>query len=532
MGSNDLSNDVLVLQCAMRQALRVFLPGDVLASESLRGTLCRLHEDRSATLECGKDGGSKNEQRLLLRDLSLCSLAPLAMPKSVVSTGEMQAVQWEGQAVVHANGKAVNGNRQQRADWQEGVHHMMVVASSQPMPEDLRVVGLSFSVEGMDQGWGNTGDAGVNVCVRSSNPDLDRVAIAGVVFDRRRSPARHHSVNIPLPPHAAPAAGDRLEVVLKSPNYPGWRGEITEASLKLRYEREETITSLEEPLPEVVAALGGELAIKALALCEEEFQAPPEAKRPKLDAYAADGSALQAAAAASFKLLWERLSDDSLLSLDMSHMSMSGMERHGALLDPKKAKASIAKLPQAVPRVHALIRKTGRPTELGKAMRLVERLEQLDPVGGAPPQQEARELRYRQILASISETLDALEAAIETKSPKAELVEAVLDAYADAEPHCLYRWERDVQMSHDLVCDEKTGMDAQGLEDIILARLHARRRRLVEAMLHKTKGSEATSDMHFERSSARTLSWTCSWHRVCCLRESASRFMVSVAERI
>jgi len=106
--------------------------------------------------------------------------------------------------------------------------------------------------------------------------------------------------------------------------------------------------------------------------------------------------------------------------------------------------------------------------------------------------------RCSDLLRSVGRTLDVLESSAAQGSNSQGHAEAVLAAYEEAEPHCIHRWEREVQMCHDLVCDDKTGIDAEHLEDIILRRLHVRRRRLAEEELHRAKGVAGISDMHFE----------------------------------
>jgi len=140
----------------------------------------------------------------------------------------------------------------------------------------------------------------------------------------------------------------------------------------------------------------------------------------------------------------------------------------------------------------------GRATELGGALRLVERLEQNDSTAGAPQEPAARAARYHQLLLSIHRTLSSLEADSSPGGKIQVLAETVLESYSNVVKECIYRWEREIQMCHDLVCGGNTSIDAQRLEDIVLHRLHVRRRRLAECALFRAKGMEANNDMHFD----------------------------------
>eukprot|EP00928_Gymnodinium_smaydae_P052757 TRINITY_DN36927_c0_g1_i1.p1 TRINITY_DN36927_c0_g1~~TRINITY_DN36927_c0_g1_i1.p1 ORF type:complete len:725 (+),score=145.64 TRINITY_DN36927_c0_g1_i1:64-2175(+) len=477
--ADEAATATLALQSAMRKALNAFLPGDTVESEGRLAKLTQLHEDRTASVSSGA-----NAARPLIRDLELRRSAAAGFPRMRTTHGTLELLRWTGKTIVDSTGVCFVNGRRSGHDNREGVHFQKLVATSQPLPEGIRIVRISLTVEGMDQGWGNSGDSGVNVSILPGvvQNGSDGAVLVGVVFDRRRQRHRRHVVDVQCAAHAAPMPGDRLQVWLRCPDYPGWRAECETVIISVAYVREEEVQTLGTPSPSVLESVGGVGALRMLGLTETPDTPEDEESHEA------------AAAAASFKLLWDRLADDAFLQLDASHLSLSGLKRQNILRDPKQPSGETqARIPPAVPRVHALIRKVGRPFELGGAIHLVERLEKNDAAAGAPNDLQARSTRYGQLLCSISKTLDRLE------TPDGQQhAEAVLESYASASKECIYRWEREIQMSHDLACGETTSLDSQHLEDILLRRLHARRRQIAEAALHRAKGTEANGDMHFD----------------------------------
>eukprot|EP00747_Dinoflagellata_sp_TGD_P106181 gnl/TRDRNA2_/TRDRNA2_169785_c0_seq2.p1 gnl/TRDRNA2_/TRDRNA2_169785_c0~~gnl/TRDRNA2_/TRDRNA2_169785_c0_seq2.p1 ORF type:complete len:720 (+),score=96.06 gnl/TRDRNA2_/TRDRNA2_169785_c0_seq2:96-2255(+) len=461
------------------QALCAFLSGDEVCDDSgWTGRVVQLHEDRTATLEA-LAGDPKCSRRVLLRDLQLVKPSATGFPHIVTAIGEMELVHYQGKCILRADGNCIKDGARQRHDRQEGVHYMKLLATGKPVPDGCRVVGIALSCEGMDQGWGNTGDSGVEVGFCSGTMQeqdhADAAKLLAVTFDRRQSRNRLHTNKVTCVTHAAPMPGDRLQVWLKCPNYPGWHADCTGAVVTATFERDVIQDRLGIPLSSALSAISSTAPVSSAV--EAEMSVP----------------------FAALELLWKRLDDDRLLKADPSHLSLSGQQRQGTLADPKHNAATQSKglqseqLPAAAPRVAALLSRMDlRAAEpLRGAMRLMERLERGDATAGAPQDLTARSTRYRLLLQAVAHTLDSLEV-------NSVLAETVFGAYANAEPLCIYRWEREIQMCHDLVCEDSVGLDARPLEDIILDRLHAHRRRLAEAALHRAKGTAGNNDMHFD----------------------------------
>lgn len=468
------AESVLQVQCEVRKALQVVLPGDeVVSSDGWQGLVLRSHEDRTVTAKPVVPG-SGDEKRLLKRDVVLVKPTQVGFPHTVRRTGEMEALRWTGSGKMNHVGQClVNGARSAHDD-REGVHFKKRLMTSRPIAEGLRIVRVSLAAEGMDQGWGNSGDSGVHISARSPGDALgDERVIVGVTYDRGVQQSRKHRADVRCVGAAAPMPGDCLELWLKCPQYGGWSADCSSATVTMTFERDEVLDGLGCPAPSALAALGGVNAASS--------------------------------AVAAYNLLWARLQNDDLLKVDTSHLGISGLRRQKCLEDPKEQVLLGEGSAEAVrPRIAAMLRRLAAKTrvpgamaKLLKAEDLARRLEDNEPTGGAPQDPSVRRERYSQVLQSMRRTLDGLAASGGDEWPP-PLCETVLAAYAAAEPECLYRWEREVQMCYDLVCGERTSVEAQHFEDIILRRLHSRRRRIAEAVLHRAKGSARNGDMHFD----------------------------------
>jgi len=395
------------------------------------------------------------EARVLLRDCSL--LVPRGnFWRRRRFEQDRELLQWRGRCDLDAHGRArVHGSRPLPVG-REGVHHVLRVASSEPLPPGVQVTSVQMSVTGMDQGWGNSGDSGVVLyVVRAGSEGIapwdEEEPLVKVIFDHFRHPSHRHTVQVdglfgPL----APQPGDRLEVTLHCPSYPGWSVHVEQVLLMAH-----CLTEQEEPLP-------GEL---------------PEG--------------WEAQSAEAFRRLREGLEDDAMLTVDQSHLSLRGQERQRVWAAASTVAAGCTHTDSGplVPLLKSLCR--GGSTR--GAERLLEKLDANAPAAGAPQDPELRQARYGALRGSVHQTLSALE-----REGQEGFLETVCTHYAEAASECVYRWEREILNMHDLVTGESTGSDALEAEDTLLQTLCEARRQLAEATLHRAKGAAGNSDMHFE----------------------------------
>jgi len=130
-----------------------------------------------------------------------------------------------------------------------------------------------------------------------------------------------------------------------------------------------------------------------------------------------------------------------------------------------------------------------------------------------PPRTAASAARARRCAAVAHATLDALELSPSSGAPRVVgsdgaagavgssegLLPVVCMHWAEAQEHCAYRWEREMEMMLDLTSGRARSSGAAAhLEDQLLRVLLDERRQLAEQALHTAKGNTQTDDMHFE----------------------------------
>lgn len=265
----------------------------------------------------------------------------------------------------------------------------------------------------------------------------------------------HRSTSPSLEGPYAPQPGDIFQVVLRCPNYPGWRSHCSQVCFVADCEKQS-----QEELP-------GELSKDWQELSENAFYR-----------------------------LWAALGDsESFLTLDSSHLSLAGQEKQKVFKAAKEITSEDQRGPELLmERVHRIARPSALPRKvLEGAQRLLQKLAQNDSVMGAPRASQERSKKYRELACLIHQTLDHLE----TDQP--QVLEAVLRQYAECVDDCIYRWEREIHNMHDMVTGDATCDDALDAEDAILRVLYNERRQMAEGVLHSTKGAlQSAADMHFE----------------------------------
>eukprot|EP00811_Abedinium_folium_P005415 NODE_1498_length_2457_cov_8.255794.p1 GENE.NODE_1498_length_2457_cov_8.255794~~NODE_1498_length_2457_cov_8.255794.p1 ORF type:complete len:710 (+),score=202.10 NODE_1498_length_2457_cov_8.255794:320-2131(+) len=392
------------------------------------------------------------EARMLLRDCVL--LVPRGSFHQLRATEcDHTVLSWRGRCSLDARGRAnVRGSSgpPSRVE-REGCLHVLRVVASAPLPSGMRVEELELRVCGMDQGWGNSGHAGVAVRLARGN-DEDMSTVVKVTYDRTKSRSVDHIARATWSRGpAAPQPGDCLEVLLLCPEWNGWSAYADSIEVVVRGIQEE-----ETPLPGVLP----------------------------------DGWHAQACAA--FERLWQGLSEDTNLDVDMSHLSLRGQERQRVWTPAVELAANASDTGPVLPRLIALCQTRGVKAE--GAVRFLEKLDTHTGTGGAPQDPEVRRTRYRALRATVHATLRAMEG----EGNAGGFLLTVCQHYADAADECIYRWERDIANMHDLVTGEFTGDDSLPAEDAVLRVLCTARRRMAEAALHRAKGAAHNSDMHFE----------------------------------
>ena len=319
----------------MRVALRAFAPGDRVATATgAVGTLSTIHA-RMATIRTD----DATVSRSLLRDCGMVlptgrRLAP-TLAERRIALG-----QWRARHFVDASGSwAVQGGTSGRGGLErDGVHWLLHVGLSDPLPPTARALSLELELEGMDQGWGNSGDSGVLLSIRRAGLPFSSEPILRFVFDRSRQRSRSHRVAVPLTGEGAPRPGDCLEVQLQCPNYPGWSAYCEKVAL-------------------------------ALVALEEQCAPAPPAPQPLPDGWR------EQHAGSAFERLWLALADDTQLAVDRSHLALEGLQQQhlcpaAEIADDERASELAASLPARLRAllVRSLATRRGRaPARRGRA---------------------------------------------------------------------------------------------------------------------------------------------------------------------
>ena len=498
-------------EACSRVALASFVPGDrVQGASGKEGALLsvthRLARIRPA------DGGDTEE--CLLRDctLRLPTGRPRGAPGALVRRS-VELCNWPEQLIVDSYGRWRLGRSESGACRErDGVHWLRLVGTSDAVPACVRVASVTLELQGMDQGWGNSGDSGVLLSLLRTSAHSDdesphaaaaeREAVLDILFDRGRQRSRAHRACLEVDGPFAPRAGDRFQVWLRCPSYPGWSADCEKARVSV-----------------------------ACDVHADAASAPPSAYTLP--------QGWEASATSAFVKLWEALSSgaaaDAYLEVDDSHMSLEGLRQQGvcqdhAQVDPSSVAAPrpAATLPARLASLVSAARRrcqahlgdgslgdgssaAAAPHGLAEpdahvqgAMALMERLARES--GGGDGVSAAATARACRCSVVAHATLDALElpdgalGALPAAGLAEGMIALVCRHWSEAAEHCAYRWERELEMMLDLV----SGRPADGggvhapAEDQLLRRLLEARRQMAEAELHLAKGATQTDDMHFE----------------------------------
>ena len=315
-----------------------------------------------------------------------------------------------------------------------------------------------------------------------------------VTYDRRRHRDRHHTASLCVEGALAPREGDRFDVWLRCPNYPGWSSSC-----------ERVVVTLTCDVHSVAAAA----AARSYAMPDGWQERAPQA----------------------FVALWEVLSTPSLaeeaLEVDQSHMSLESMRSHGLLQtaaarrgaasdDCASAAAAAAALPAKLAAMIAAAAKAAKAAKGGDevaevlqvpagAMALMRRLATEASEGAnVSPAVASRAQRCARVAHATLDAIAGGAAGVEGgreggRAPAYELLGVVCVHWAEAGEHCAYRWERELEMMLDLASGRQSVLPAaMHLDSLVHRVLAIERRQMAEAALHVAKGSTRIADMHFE----------------------------------
>ena len=510
-------NDVLegLEEKCMRMTLCAFAPGDrIITATGAVGTIEAIHA-RVAVVRTDEE-----VSRSLLRDCELLCptgrrLAPILI-ESRIALGH-----WPARHAMDAAGNwAVQGGASGRGSLErDGVHWLLHVGLSDPLPAGLACARLELELDGMDQGWGNSGDSGVLLSIRRAGVPFSSEPILRLVYDRARQRSRSHRAAVSLSAEGAPRAGDRIEVQLQCPNYPGWSAHCERVAL-------------------------------ALVALEEQRPAAPPAPQPLPDGWR------EQHAGSAFERMWVALKDDARLAVDGSHLSLEGLQQQrlcasAETTDHVKAREMATSLPARLRALlvreahHHAVTAARRPRPRGRAdppryrclssdivllvasiissavspppppllrpaqarppaptvdgssadavsvearqgaTRLVDAIARDAAERGADASSpdHARTARALRCAVVAHETLEALEAV----AGPLELLPTVALHWGEAQSNCIHRWERELAMMRDLATGRARSAEGESVEDALLRLLLQHRRTLAEQELHAAK---------------------------------------------
>ena len=281
----------------MRVALGHLLPGDrVTTGTGAEGTLQSV-DGRMATVHTETATESS-----LLRDCGMVlptgrQPAPTRRERGLVALGK-----WPARCTVDASGQwAVQGGRRGHGGLErDGVHWILQVGISSPVPERAHAFEIALELEGMDQGWGNSGDSGVLLAIRRAGMTFSSEPVLRLVYDWQRQRSRAHKATVSLGATMQLKAGDRIEVLLQCPNYPGWSAHCEKVNLTLHV---------------------------------ETIAAPP----PKPEPEPLPSGWREEGAVAAFTRLWRELQDERFLEIDLSHLSLVALQQQCGRCDSNPA---------------------------------------------------------------------------------------------------------------------------------------------------------------------------------------------------
>ena len=569
----ELTDPEALVEAGARLALGSLLPGDfVLSQAGHKGTLVSV-TDRMATIACCRQETEQEEEEeeeeCLLRDCTMLCPTGRERAAPAVVRQSFELGFWAETWAADASGQWSDGQGRRGSGGleREGVHWLLPVGTSRPVPPCVRVASVALELDGMDQGWGNSGDSGVLLSLKRRGPQGgeledeegeaaaaaaaaaaapraraghnaasdEREPVLEIVFDRSRRERRgpHHVAALELTPGPfAPVAGDRFEIFLRCPSYPGWSAHCKRVRVAVTCDVHDA-DAVGLPMTTWALPAGWDSQAHATAA----FLALWDTLSAGLPPLSASSSSASSASSASSSEPGAALSSGAAAAaarivVDPSHIALEGLRRQGVWQQPAETPAaaenagsragsangaptaaSAAILPE---RLQAAMAALDLPASVVEgAMKLMKRLAHDAAQDGSAASRQAA-ARARRCAAVAHATLNALEptrpgggaqgavgssevAANGGSDASEGLLPIVCMHWAEAQEHCAYRWEREMEMMLDLTAGRtRCSGAAAHIEDLLLRLLLDERRQWAEQALHAAKGSTRTDDMHFE----------------------------------
>jgi hypothetical protein len=461
----------------LRMALSWPLPGDGADFNGAAVVITHTHNDRFVTIQAE---ASAPAQRVLARDVRL--LTPCGRSsEAVVTRRAAQVLSRAHRCSVDASGKCAISDRTsvQRAKWQQ--YHLLQYGCSDALGADKTPVSLVVEAEGADQGWGNTGDSGLYILAHQQPQPGDQLllpnthvqfdadcVIGRIVYDRNQKSYPRHRLVIDLSstlPESA-SGGCFFSVWLSCPNYPGWSASCTSLRLRLEYVSTifRAISSLDAP---------GNWA---------------------------------AAASDTFDRMWSILSaeDDAHLSVDRSHVALEGQRAQHVFEDYSAAFTPPSDVDGAMTAAAEAL-----PALLQQVLAAAKANAEIEREVSAELEQDVKQLFHKLLKTTdskqrsrccvLSDVLCRTMRAMLDDEAKLILAPPVMRQWAEANKHCLSRWESEIFSMHDWICGQRACIQSRDAEDVVLKVLHDYRAQQAEGILHSLKASLSVADeVHFE----------------------------------
>jgi hypothetical protein len=213
-----------------------------------------------------------------------------------------------------------------------------------------------------------------------------------------------------------------------------------------------------------------------------------------------------AAATSTFHRMWSLLSagDDDHLSVDRSHMALEGQRAQHVFEDYSAAFAPPSDVDAAL-----ISAAKELPVLLQQLIAAAKAKAEIECELSAELEQQVKLLfdkvvkttdsKQRSRCCVLSEVLCRTMRAMIDDETKLMMAPPAMQQWAEANKHCLSRWESEIFSMHDWVCGQRACVQSRDAEDVVLKVLHDHRAQLAESMLHSLKATLPVADeVHFE----------------------------------
>jgi len=220
-----LELDGLDAQGLLRTAVGSMMIGDVVETDRGSGTVTAIHEDRSITASLGG-----RIHRCLQRDCKILTPARAVLPRTELRLRRMEVFDWSGRTQVSAGGTL----------------EKVVCRTSFALPMEATSVEIrrgTLQVKGQDQDWGGTCAACVDVRLKSES--FDEFTAAKIIYDHNKNRTGQYQVGFNIGLGLKATSPVTVELWVTTPGWPGWSAHVSKA--KLDIEVEETLSVMDPP---------------------------------------------------------------------------------------------------------------------------------------------------------------------------------------------------------------------------------------------------------------------------------------------